>query len=355
MKALLLLMTLAVAMPVMAVTTVSEIAGPRVVGNGGGGVREDGVYKTFYSAGLYINPQMEMDIPGADLLSDTILSLVGNENVAAELLSIALPMGKRRFYKVLESKMDDKVMERLLAEYARIVTQPSDSLTIFAITDIGRQSTYLLPSFYKLSKIEQAAILFHEAYWILNPKANYAEVVSAEMEFQKFLELKEAGKYDLGFPKLLGKLMNDPTIPVKASYRADMLSGKAAPILHEDGSINVKDLLFGTQDCSLLDGYWKESFMKKSRLVSKVQCMLVFGNLSLVMTASKKYPESYFLKALANYLSQGNILFIGSNEQIKSENKETLINEFMNKKVNLENVESYDSGDGTWFSHLYTN
>lgn len=344
MKALLLLMTLAVAMPVMAVTTVNEVAGPRVVGNGGGGVRENGVYKTFYSAGLYIHPQMETEIPGSELLSNVILDLAGDDTIATKLLSTALPMGERKFYKVLESKMDDKVMDRLLAEYARIVDQPADNLTIFAITDVGTQSTYLLPSFYKLSEIEQAAILFHEAYWILNPKADYAEVVSAEMEFQKFLELKDAGKYDMGFPKLLGRLMNDPTIPLKAAFRVDALSGKAASLISKDGKMKVNDLFLGTRNCEYADRdiAGKGSLMNKYRAVSRVKCTLGPSDLPLVMSAFKKYPESYFIKALANYLSQQNRIIFKTLDWYNESDFWKNVDTYMNKVISVSTFQYYE-------------
>lgn len=307
MKAFLLLLILSLSTPLM--------AGPRVVGNGGGGIKENGVYKTFYSAGLYVNPEAEADIPGAELYTQTVLSLAGEGASTSQLLSSALPLGDRKFYKILEDKMDKTVMDRLLEEYARVVKQPTADLTIFAITDIGSKITYLLPSFYKLSETEQAAILFHEAYWILNPQADYAEVVAAESSFQQFVELKQSGKFDLRLPRLLGKLLNDPTLPLKSAFSEDAKNQKIQNIIDSNGNIEIRYLF--ANDPSLCQSTLYQKFMRWSILNKeqfesrvKINCSLSNVNLESMLILVRKYPESFFFKELMNFIVTGNTVIL---------------------------------------------
>ncbi len=168
---------LAISMLALILPFSSVYAGPRVTGNGGGGIRQNGIYKTFYSAGVYILPEELTEVPGAELYIKTISTLAGEGRSTSKLLSSALPLGDRKFYKIAEDKMDETTTNRLIAEYARVVNQPAGDLILFAITEIQSKTTYLLPSFYQLTEIEQAAIIFHEAYWILKPSADYAEVI----------------------------------------------------------------------------------------------------------------------------------------------------------------------------------
>lgn len=344
MKALLLLMILSISAPL--------IAGPRVVGNGGGGVRENGVYKTFYSAGLYINPEAETEIPGAELYTKTILSLTGEKGSTSSLLSSALPIGDRKFYKILEDKMDATVMDRLIEEYARVVKQPKDNLTIFAITDIALKATYLLPSFYKLSEVEQAAILFHEGYWVLNPQADYAEVVAAESSFQQFVELKEAGKFDLRLPRLLGKLLNDPSLPLKSAFAEDVRSQKVADIITPKGTIKLKYLMANDPDlCVPEEGksYSGKTMFGNSQYKDKLElsCRSEIANLQTVIAFSKKYPQSFFIKELINFITINNLIRINVSKWLEMSSGKELTLKALNTDIyfNKLTLEDYNHID----------
>jgi hypothetical protein len=299
------------------ITMSAAYAGPRVTGNGGGGVKQNGVYKTFYSAGIYINPKEVTEVPGAELYMNTISSLSGEGSSTARLYSNGIPMGDRKFFDIVEEKMDDTTMARLIAEYARVVNQPSDSLTLFAITDIGTKTTYLLPTFYKLSENEQAAILFHEAYWLLNPKADYAEVVKAEMEFQEFLELKESGKYSHRLPRLLGKLLNDPTFALRSALQEDKRSQSAPQIIDVNGLITLNALFLNSSDlCKPYanDHQVYEKVLFKGTTVKKVYdvtyyCQLSSENLQQVIAFQQKNSKSFFLQEMVSFLSMDNNIF----------------------------------------------
>lgn len=285
--------------------------GPRVTGNGGGGVQENGVYKTFYSAGLYIKPIPEKEIPGLELYKKTIMDLSGGSLTTSTLLSTALPFNNRKYYKVLADKMDDVVMSRLLEEYARVVNQPVQQLTIFAITDINAKVTYLLPSFYSLSEVEQAAIIFHEAYWIMNPKANYAEVIEAEATFQRFLELKSQGEFDLELPNLIGRLLNDPSFALKSSFQEDQRSKILKNVINPNGTINIKDLFINKLDSCIK--YKNSVVVNKYGLIMKrtfVYCTMNKNNIHGLLEYTRNNPESHFFKQLLNYLNDENSISV---------------------------------------------
>jgi hypothetical protein len=345
MKGLLLLMILSMSAPL--------IAGPRFVGNGGGGVKENGVYKTFYSAGLYVAPIAETEIPGTELYTKTILSLAGNGESKSKLFSSALPLGERKFYKILEDKMDKVVMDRLLEEYARVVKQSQNQLTIFAITDIAQNITYLLPSFYKLSEVEQAAIIFHEAYWILNPEADYAEVVAAESAFQKFVERKEAGNYDLGLPHLLGKLLKDPKLPLETAYQEDVRAQNSAGLINKNGEIKMSNLFENNESTckeSASNDFYKRSMFGNSKYRNNFELTCVFSenNLQGLLLLSRKYPQSFFLKELMKYLiSHGKIeieikKILNQSSEFDEEEMAELKAETLNVSVEFKNVKFND-------------
>lgn len=310
MKTLLILLT---------ITMSAAYAGPRVTGNGGGGIKKNGVYKTFYSSGAYINPEELTEVPGEAVYRQTISSLSGQGDSTSRLYSSGLPMGDRKFYNILEDRMDDATMKRLIEEYARVVKQPSDDLTIFAITDISNKTTYLLPNFYKLSENEQATILFHEAYWLLNPVADYAQVVNAEMIFQEFLELKEAGKYNHKLPRLLGKLLSDPTLALRSAVKEDLRNKQASEIFDSKGNIALTTLFNNTDTmCDLTENTnvrEEKKFLSKSKTTiasAYVTCKLNSDSLQEVIAFQQKHPRSYFMQELVSFLSMKNYIYFQS-------------------------------------------
>lgn len=351
MKTLLILLT---------ITMSAAYAGPRVTGNGGGGIKKNGVYKTFYSSGAYINPEEVTEIPGADIYRSTILSLAGKGESTSQLFAAALPMGDRKFYNILEDRMDDATMKRLIEEYARVVSQPADDLTIFAITDIATKTTYLLPNFYKLSENEQATILFHEAYWILNPKADYAKVVNAEMIFQEFLELKESGKYNHKLPRLLGTLLSDPTLALQSAVKEDMRTNRSPEILDAKGNVSLTNVFTNfSKMCSFYKDsqtFTEKKFLAKStKTVSKgsLGCELSYEDLQETLAFQQKHPESYFLQELVSYLSMKNKISYRSIEITKEgENVEANYKEIERSlkalKTNVSNARSTVNKDTDW-------
>ena len=297
--------------------------------NGGGGVKVNGVYKTFYSAGLVIKSEPETNVPGSKLLLKTINSLVPNGSDSTLLISSALPIGRRAFYRVLEDQMDKKVMEKLIEEYTKVTSQPADLLTLFAITDTTEEITYLLPSFYKLSEVEQAAVLFHEAYWIMKPDANYIDVVSAEMDFQEYVQKTQDGGFSLKLPRLLEKLTNMDEIAIVAALKADARMQTAPDLIHADMKVSIGTLFsnhcFTGWEASPTTGGF---IVSKWAYDTKTVCALQKDDLQDLMSISQEYPKSFFIQELMarllndkklEYSNHFVLIFRGMN----SENKAT--------------------------------
>lgn len=344
MKALLMLLAISLSVP--------SFAG--VDGNGGGGVNQNGVYKTFYSAGVYVSPEEETAIPGAELYTKTILSIAGQNVSTSKLLAAGLPIANRKFYKILENKMEPEVMNRLLSEYARIVNQPVANLAIFAITDINYGVTYLLPSFYKLSETEQAAILFHEAYWILNPRASYSNVVAAESSFQKFVEAKAKSGLDNGLTRILGEVLGDPLLAVKTAFLHDKKTQNSPTLISKDGNIKLRYLLGNNSDLcdksetrAQYDGRTVIGTRKYDYYL-KAKCELDFQNLNDVLELSRQFPKSFFMKELMKFLADGNKIYIEyQGEKLKNEKElyKVALERALNHTANFERANMGESNN----------
>lgn len=328
-------------------------------GNGGGGLHINGLYQTFYSAGIYINPMPETEIPGAYLFSKTIESLSGENKNKSLLLKNALPFGDRKFYRIMENSVDDHLMAKLIKIYAGLVNQPSNAITLFAITDTEKKATYLLPSYFQLKESEQAAILFHESLWILNPKLEYSTIINAEMAFQKFVELKSIGKFDLALPVFLSQFFNDKSISLKSAFIADSQKPTNG-IVNSDRTILVKNLIADIDNC---EKDYAFSLLKLNPIIETVQlndiltCEINNQNIDSLNSLLEKYPQSFFLKELINVLSSNNESFHlkirllsqkdtfknfgGSTQKVQKQQemyektKENNFNKILNLKINL--------------------
>jgi hypothetical protein len=281
-------------------------------GNGGGGVKEGGLYRTFYSAGVVVNPVPETEIPGSRLYIDTINSLVENSREATLLISAGLPIADREFYRVLEERMDKTLMKRLLEEYERVSGVPQNKLAIFAITDIAAKTTYLLPSFYKLSEVEQAAILFHEAFWILKPDSNYAQVIEAEMAFQEFVENALRGKPSMKLPRIFTKLVEKfsttafRNVATKYALKMDAQFQHAPGLISADAKVSIKDLFFDKSSCKLSSSISRSTFTEDLKFVGF--CKFDSRDIQHLIALSRKFPRSLFVKELMNYVLEVNPL-----------------------------------------------
>ena len=291
---------------VLLLGSVNAIAGPRNVGNGGGGVVRDGVYMTFGSAGIYVDPEpVPMDkIPGLDLTVQTFRAL--KSDVSNGLVSLVLPFGARKYYNVVKEKFDEATYRTLREEYAKLAKVPADSITIFAVTEPQTRKTFLLPEFFGLKPAEQAAILFHEAYWIQKPTATYAEVVRAEIDFQKFIEAREKGIYEPTFAERLADLYEDPSLALNMHLQQDLASGALAEIgATAQAGVPISTFMEPGLHCDNHEDYHR-GYARGAVVASGAQLQFSYD---LML----RFPNSYFLRAVVDALSpdsQGRVAFM---------------------------------------------
>lgn len=269
-------------------------AGPRTIGNGGGGVARDGVYMTFGSAGVYVDPEpMGMEtVPSLDLLLRTIREAGIPESEMNSLFRAAAPFGAREYFNVIKDKFDEVTYKRLREEYAALSKQPAESIVIFAVTDPSTRKTFLLPEFFGLKASEQAAILFHEAYWVIKPGATYQEVVSAEIAFQKFLEQKAAGIYEPKLADKLGVLFASPSLGLNMHLKRDLQSGVLAELGADSRGIPLTALIADPL-CDNHESYWRGWH----------RGAVTGSSYTHLYDLSLRYPQSHFLRGLMNFLA----------------------------------------------------
>lgn len=176
--------------------SIQSVAGQ--VGNGGGGVSRGGRPMTFYSAGIIVEPRglTSTEIPEiGSLINFFNGNHIISDKVKSDLTLQIDPSSSRRYFRVKQDQFTGKVKDRIISEYNRISGVDANQITLFAITDIEQRITYLFPDFYRLSSLEKMAILYHEAYWILNPESSYDKIVEAEVAFQAYLENNTSFEY----------------------------------------------------------------------------------------------------------------------------------------------------------------
>lgn len=311
---------------ILATTTALLLAGPAMAqghdGSGGGGLIKDGRYMTFHSAGLYTDPtSLRMDqIPGLTEVSDLLAAtdLLGAKTKQAYLAALT-PNPNRKYFKVKPSAFTNEVRARIMAEYKRVMPDITSEIALYAVTDTESRTTYLLPGFDHLNHIEKQAILFHEAYWIVNPKASYKNVINAEMAFQAYLEnpnsmeqiidwvLVTGGNSDLVKAAINIDLKNETLSDLYYSYEIEkQVTVTATPIDNKkkkksqpqiattqviqkeqviiDGAISL-NTLFGPE--------WSQCNEDCNGYIA-----------SHVYQLSRKYPQSMFLKVFYDNVSR---------------------------------------------------
>lgn len=225
-------------------------------GNGGAGVVVDGKYQTFYSAGIYTSkiPERTRNIPGIEKLLKEISGFPGlSTTVKSKWIKNVLPTTNRKYYKVLESQINDEAVDDLVGKYKKAVgNQVSNPIGIFAITDKETRTTALLPGFYKLTQFEQMAILFHEAYWLVFPEDSYIDVINAEITAQEYFETKDSLS-GLEFLKVIKA--QDQSLFYASEY--DLKTGRLGDLIR-DAKIGVFDF-FGESYIECLKGIKKFS------------------------------------------------------------------------------------------------
>ncbi|MFM6930465.1 MAG: hypothetical protein ACKOX6_18525 [Bdellovibrio sp.] len=275
------------------------------VRNGGGGWTSDGQYMTFYSAKIPAqrSPLEVSGVPGLNYLIQKILTLQTSENVKNQLLTAIFPTEDRSYHSTNASQFDEKLKQELRQKYAQLMNIPVENVVLFATTDPESRETILLPEFYQLKETEQAAILFHEALWVLNPLLKYADVVAAESAAQAFFEQPLVGQNVYAFYSQLSRLLKDATLPLAVALHLDTTSGVFPSFTEfEKNYINLNVIFDDSFLTCLIETATVEGldFPKTTPLKDCAQILL-----SSTIQLSMRYPSSFFLKALVSYTKAG--------------------------------------------------
>ena len=203
-------------------------------GNGGGGIVRNGQYLTFGSANVRLRPVSLQDIPGLNRLKETIQNMPLAPGRRGALVSAAYPAGNRQYFAISKEELGPEQEAELLMKYldATGYEIPITSLVVFAVT--SGTETYLLPSFFDITEVEQAAILFHEALWIINSSLTYNEVIDAEIAFQNYLDEGGTG-FKAQLFRILNDVFRDRTISVMAAAQDDFAHNRFNSYFGRDG------------------------------------------------------------------------------------------------------------------------
>ncbi|WII71293.1 hypothetical protein QJS83_12555 [Bdellovibrio sp. 22V] len=167
-------------------------AGTEVV-NGGGGVEINGEYATFGSAKIPVQKRTlgPTEVPGLNLIAPMMQKLMLTDESKKTIFENLIPSSRRAFFKVDEARLDDSSFASIIREYSEIMKLPKEEVVLFALTFPKKKQTVLFPAFFQLKPVEQAAILLHEAMWVVNPKIRYDQMIQLEMATQVLLENPE--------------------------------------------------------------------------------------------------------------------------------------------------------------------
>lgn len=214
------------------------------IGNGGGGIFRDGKYLTFGSAKIQIGAPLLTNIPGLAMASEVIEKMPLVNQAKTKIWTSLQSSGERRYFQIEKKDIEPKKYEELISKYREALKQKGagNEIVVYAIT-IDKE-TFLLPEFYLLKEAEQAAILFHESLWVLNPDLDYKTVIDAEIAFQSYIE-NSNGKY--GFSESLCMsaelALEDETLCVISAAQEDLKQGRLQPFLNKKGLMPVQHLL----------------------------------------------------------------------------------------------------------------
>ncbi len=241
--------------------------------HGGGGIVRNGEYLTFGSAKVRVRPQRLNEMPGLQLLTSVIVKMPLDDEGRGRVLGAMYPSNDRLYFRIEQGDLDKNAKSEFVEHYFNAVNKqvPKSDLVVFSYT-IGRE-TYLLPEFFTLTPIRQAAILFHEGLWVINSELSYRDVIDAEIQFEHYLT--NAGPnfgYDVMVFAIFQRLFNDPVLGIIAAAKDDMKNGRLAGLLNSDGGISLSTL-FG-HEAFVADFYSRLVPASQPAIVGHIQTMI---------------------------------------------------------------------------------
>ena len=155
---------------------------------GGAGFKIENEYLTFGSAKVKIGEELPLKkIKGIDLLLDTVDQMALPKKTKYLLREAIFPSETRQYFplEALSPKDQMELKKKFIDAIGK--DQIKGEIVIYAIT-LGIK-TFLLPAFDKIkTESGKAAILFHEAEWVLDPSLKYQFVIDSEIKMQSFIE-----------------------------------------------------------------------------------------------------------------------------------------------------------------------
>jgi hypothetical protein len=290
-----------------------NIFAAKEVQNGGGGTTQDGSFQTFGSARISVDkdPLDFYTVPGLSLLVDRILRMPLPDNVKGELLAAITPSFARTYHQISSDKFDPATRVELVQIYAKLLNVKPAEVVIFAVTEPSTKKTMLLPEFFRLSEVEQAAILFHEALWIVNQRATYEQIIDIEQVAQAYFQAPNDRSYLLRMLYSLGVFVNQPMLPL---VPAIILQYRPDSILKEDWTpviIPMDDLFGGFEGL--------DQFLCKK--VGAVLCLEPFlygiDLRDVIRLKAAQFPHNLFYVAFSDYLEKSHTLRVGISEDVR--------------------------------------
>jgi len=286
------------------------------VRNGAAGIKRKGLVLTFNEANIKLKLEALDEVLGIKKLDEVFDSIDLPTNYVATIKQAYKPSFNRKYYKIDSNELSEEEKSALIKEYEAIIEKPysqKDLFAFFALTDTQTNETYLLPNFYSLkSQNAQAAILWHEALWVLsrNKKSpiieqmrleklfNYKTVVQAEYDFADYISSAPPYMYNHDIYEIFVKLFNDPWISILAAAHLDYAEKTIDPLLINNQlpctTLTGQKLLRNLLDISNLSVIDAKKSIHDNILENLLNLM-------------EKFPNINVFKEIYNYQAQWNI------------------------------------------------
>ncbi|UYL09673.1 hypothetical protein B9G69_003680 [Bdellovibrio sp. SKB1291214] len=301
------------------------------VQNGGGGTKEGGNYQTFGSARITVNKEAlaYASVPGLSLLNEKLLAMPVPDNVKADLAAAVIPSFARSYHQITEDKFDPQTRKELTLIYSQILHVPVDQVVIFAVTEPTTKRTMLLPEFFRLSEIEQAAVLFHEALWIVNQKATYQQIISIEQSAQAYFTPGSLKEDLIRMLYTLGRFLNEPILPV---VPAIMLDARPSSLMQADWSpvrVPLEQFLGGA------DVMAKNLCVNSDITVCSDPFPSPIDLRDIMRLRSAQNPESFFFIVMSDFFQESHMVRIDIENRPRFPNQNAMYNYYHGLQIQL--------------------
>lgn len=293
----------------------------QLTGNGGGGVKRDGLFLTFGSEKVKLFQTPLKTVPGLEALKLVVEKIPLPQTHRGTLATAIYPIGKRQYYAIQAEDLTETKRVEIKLEYFKAMQErvAFDDLVIYAYTNTTDRETFLLPEFFEISgknplgipedqykEIRQVAILFHEGIWMLRPDLSYREIFRGEILFENYLAQNPHLGFDTHLFAYFNKIFGDPIVALMSAAQMDHASGKLTPLLNQAEKIPMTHL-FGEDlyiECRSYHelGHHYRSFRLNT---ATVQAFLI--------TQMRRYPEISFLGELYSLLDQVSLITYSRN------------------------------------------